>query len=76
MDEVYNANFSFNKKSHVDALLQKVQVEECDSESVIYNNVIQKNDIVTQRDTYKKHADNQPILLGRDSATHGKCVFK
>ena len=72
MDEVKNANFVFNRKSYVDALLQKRRVEERASERVISNNVLQKNDIVRQIATQKKHAANQPIVLGRDSATYGK----
>ena len=53
MDEAENANFSFNKKSYVDALLQKGLVKEGASERVRTKNMLQKGDIVTQRATHK-----------------------
>ena len=35
INEVKNANFSFNKKSYVDALLQKVRAKECATKMAI-----------------------------------------
>ena len=62
IDEVKNANFSFNNKSYIDALLQKVQVEEHVSEKLGKISVLQKGDILMQIATYKKHTENQPII--------------
>ena len=76
MDEVKNSNVSFNNKTYVDTLLQKVWVKERASERLIFNNVIQKKNIVRQRATHKKHADNQPIMLVHDLATCAKRFFK
>ena len=53
MDEVENANFSFNITSYVDALLQKVRVKEHASEMVRSKNVLQKGDILAHRATHK-----------------------
>ena len=53
IDEVKNANFSFNRKSYVDALLQKRRVEERASERERPKNVIQKGNIVTQRSKHR-----------------------
>ena len=55
IDEVENANFSFNKKSHVDALLQRVSVEELASERAGSKKVLQKGNIMTHRYTHKKY---------------------
>ena len=45
--------FLFNKKSDVDALLQKILVLECSTEMVISENVLQQGEIMRQRSTPK-----------------------
>ena len=49
---VESANLSFNKKSYVYALLQKLQFKGHASERVILKNMLQKGYIVKQRVTH------------------------
>ena len=56
MNEVKNADFSFNKKLYVYAILQKGRDEECATERSISKNFHQKGNIMMQRATHtKKH---------------------
>ena len=53
MDEVKNANFSFNKKSYVDNILQKRRFRKHASEKVIPKNVLQRGYTETKKSTNK-----------------------
>ena len=57
--EAENANFPFNKKYYIDALIQKRRVKKGASERVIFNNLLQKGEKMTERDTKKKLTINQ-----------------
>ena len=54
MNEAKNADFSFNKKLYVYALLQKGPEEECATEREISKNFLQKGNILMQRATHIK----------------------
>ena len=53
MYELERANLSFNKKSYVYALLQKLRFKEHASERVILKNMLHKGYILNQRVTHK-----------------------